>query len=145
SARAHARLQDTAAAAQDLQHAEKLINARTSLRLKASLANTRIFVADATDDAVAMESAARASMEANNAIGNQRGSFAALFNLGYALHAQGRALETIPVFNAVSRWARQQGDYPLDAYASYFLASVLSDTGLEQPAAELVEHLLAAS
>ena len=144
-ARAHARLLDSRAAKHELELASRLIAQHKLPQLQAMLTNARIFVADTDGDAQTMEAAARASLEANNAMGDQRGSFGALFNLGYALNAQGRGMQAIPLWNAAIQWARKQGDYPMQSLASYYLASTLAEAGLEDKAAALFEQLLVAA
>ena len=142
--RAHARLGHAEAAAKALRDARELVDAEALHDLEADLHNADIFVADGRGDYRALEQAARASLAANEAVGNERGSVGALFNIGYALVNQDRSIEALPLWARAWQWSRAHGDYALLSRAGYYIAATLYESGLgdlgDQVAAVLLDQ-----
>lgn len=140
--RTHARLGHAEAAEQALRDARELIDAGTLRDLEADLYNADIFVADGRGDYRALEQAARASLAANDAIGNERGSVGALFNIGYALVNQDRSIDALPLWARAWQWSRAHDDYALLARAGYYIAATLHESDLGELGDEIGATLL---
>ncbi|MGH8115855.1 MAG: tetratricopeptide repeat protein [Rhodanobacteraceae bacterium] len=136
-AQAEASLKHNDAARQSLETAGDLIDRNALHQLRPAFHCAEIFIANGRDDFADLEKAARASLAANQAIGDERGSTTAIFNVAYAMENMGRRVEALPLWSQAWQWARQHQDNALELRSGWYLASGLFNTGLDDRAAAI--------
>lgn len=144
-AQAQASLKQNDAALQSLAAARTLIDRNALVQLRPTLHGAEIFIANGRDDFAALEKAARASLAADQAIGDERGAATSLFNIAYAMENSGRRVEALPLWAQTWHWAREHQDGALEIWSGWYLASGLFNTGWDDRAATVNDAVLAAS
>ncbi len=130
AARANARLNHIDLAMKQYDQARVLIEKTRIRRLQPLLHNTMAFIADARNDPAASIAAARAELDADQALGKERSSAIASFNLAYALYSDDRPLEALPLLVRVWSWTGQHQDTALQAAAGTLMTSLLYERGV---------------
>lgn len=129
-ARTQARSKHVEDALQQYGKARELIE-KTPLRaLQPRLHNTMAFIANARNDAAAAITAARSELDADEALGNERGSSIAGFNLAYALSIDKQPLEALPLLVRTWNWSSRHHDDALQAAAGNLMTGLLYDRGV---------------
>jgi DNA-binding winged helix-turn-helix (wHTH) protein/TolB-like protein len=130
SANLRARLKQTALALQEYAQARTLVEKGPIHGLEPLLHNTMGYIADAQGDAAAGIAAARAELAADEALGRERSSAIASFNLAYALSNSDHPLEAVPLLARTWNWSSQHHDAALQIVTANLLATELYDMGV---------------
>ncbi|CAM5576765.1 winged helix-turn-helix domain-containing protein [Rhodanobacter lindaniclasticus] len=139
AARSHARLQHLDIALQQYEQARVLIE-QTPLRpLQPLLHNTMAFIANAKNDAAGAIDAARAELDADEALGNERSSNIAGFNLAYALSSDQRPLEALPLLVRTWNWSGEHHDDALQVATGNLMTSLLYDMGVYEEVRPVID------
>lgn len=141
AARINARLDHLDTARQQYDEARTLIEGRPIRALQPLLHNTMGFIANATSDRVAAIAAARAELAADEALGKERSSSIATFNLAYALAANGRVLEALPLLARTWNWSGRHQDADLQVAAGNLMTAQLYDMGLYREMLPLIDRV----
>ncbi|MBT2144575.1 MULTISPECIES: winged helix-turn-helix domain-containing protein [unclassified Rhodanobacter] len=139
AARINARTAHTGLARQQYEQARALIEKTPIRALQPELHNAMAYIANAKGDAAAGITAARAELDADEALGNARGSNIASFNLAYALSSNWRTPEALPLLVRTWNRAGRQHDGTLQVAAGNLLASLLYDTGVYREISPVVD------
>lgn len=145
AANALSRLKHNDDASRELAKARQLIERHDLPQLRKALHAAEVFAADSRSDFLALEQAARASLVASQALGDERSSTIALYNIAYAMENQGRRLQALPLWVRIRDWAHTHQDYHLEVGAAWYLASGLFNVGLVEPAERINAQVLAAA
>lgn len=130
AARSNARIQQTDTALKQYEQARVLIEQTPLRTLQPRLHNTMVFIASAKNDAAGAIAAARAELDADEALGNERNSNIAGFNLAYALYSDKRPLEALPLLIRTWNWSSQHHDDALQVATGELMAGLLYDMGV---------------
>lgn len=139
SANIHARLKQTTLALQEHAQARALVTQGTIRGLEPLLHNTAGYIADARGDTPAAIAAARAELAADEALGRERSSAIASFNLAYALSNSDHPLEGVPLLARTWNWSSQHHDAPLQVATANLLTTALYDLGAYEELRPLVD------
>lgn len=137
--RINVREQHVELALHQYEEARKLIERAPIPRLQPLLHNTMAFIADARHDPPAAIAAARAELAADEALGNERSSQIARFNLAYALSRNNHPLEALPLLTRVWSWSAQNHSAALQLAAGNTLVGLLYDMGLYEEIRPLID------
>jgi len=138
-ANVHARLAQTQLALQEYARAKALVEQGPIHALEPLLHNTMAYIADARGDTAAAIAAARAELAADEALGKERSSAIASFNLAYALSSGEHPLEGVPLLARTWNWSSRHHDAPLQVATANLLATVLYDMGVYQELRPVME------
>ncbi|MEI7036349.1 winged helix-turn-helix domain-containing protein [Fulvimonas yonginensis] len=129
TARIDARLGHPEAALRFLARARQVVDRHHLAQWRGSLANAQAFVAYARGDAEAGIAAAREQLQADEALGDERGAAIARFNLANALDDDRQPLQALPLLVSTWQWAATHREVPLQVAAGNLLASIVYDQG----------------
>lgn len=135
----HARLKQVQLALQEYAQAKALVEQGPLRALEPLLHNTMAYIADARGDTSAAIAAARAELAADEALGKERSSAIASFNLAYALSNSDHPLEGVPLLSRTWNWSSQHHDAPLQIATANLLATGLYDMGVYQELRPVIE------
>ena len=147
AARVQARLKHVDIAMKQFDQARELIEKTPIRSLQPRLHNTMAFIANARNDAAAAIAAARAELDADEMLGNERGSSIAGFNLAYALSTAKQPLEALPLLVRTWNWSSQHHDDALQIAAGNLMSALLYDMGVYEeirPVVDTTEQIAAA-
>lgn len=130
AARTQARRKQLDTALQQYAQARELIEKTPIRSLQPLLHNTMAFIANARNDPAAAIAAARAELDADEALGNERSSNIARFNLAYALSIDKQPLAALPLLVRTWNWSAQHHDDALQATAGNLMSGLLYDLGV---------------
>lgn len=139
SANLRARLKQTALALQEYAQARTLVEKAPIHGLEPLLHNTMGYIANAQGDAAAGIAAARAELAADEALGRERSSAIASFNLAYALSNTDHPLEGVPLLARTWNWSSQHHDAALQVATANLLATDLYDMGVYAEIRPIIE------
>jgi DNA-binding winged helix-turn-helix (wHTH) protein len=130
AANINARTEHVDTALQQYGQARTLVEKTPIRSLQPRLHNTMGFIANARKDSAAAIAAARAELDADEALGNERSSAIASFNLAYALQMDDRPLEATPLLIRTWRWSASHHDDALQVATGNLMTALLYDMGV---------------
>ncbi|MBN8728127.1 MAG: winged helix-turn-helix domain-containing protein [Xanthomonadales bacterium] len=141
-ARSRAALGEATQARADLARARTLIARHGLDHLERELLAARISIATVADDMAGVEAAAREAVVQNEAVGDERGTHVALFNVAWAMINQQRRGESLPILVRVWRWAAEHHDHAVRMRSGSQLAGALRNSGVVDAAERVYRDLL---
>jgi DNA-binding winged helix-turn-helix (wHTH) protein len=129
------------------EQASALIEKGPMRELQPRLYNTMAYIAKEKKDPAAAIAAARAELTADQALGKERSSMIASFNLAYALSRSDRPLDSLPLLAEVWNWGSQHHDDALQVAAGNLMTALLYDMGVYKeilPVIDITEQLASA-
>ncbi|MGB3747980.1 MAG: winged helix-turn-helix domain-containing protein [Rhodanobacter sp.] len=139
AARSNARIQQIDTALKQYEQARLLIEQTPLRTLEPRLHNTMAFIANAKNDAAGAIAAARAELDADEALGNERSSNIAGFNLAYALSTDQRPLEALPLLIRTWNWSDQHHDDALQVATANLMTALLYDLGVYEEVRPVID------
>ncbi len=139
AARSHARLQQTDTALKQYEQARALVEQTPLRSLQPKLHNTMAFIATARNDAAGAIAAARAELDADEALGNERSSNIAGFNLAWSLYSDQRPLEALPLLVRTWNWSGQHHDDALQVATGNLMTALLYDMGVYEEVLPVID------
>jgi DNA-binding winged helix-turn-helix (wHTH) protein len=139
AARSQARLKHVDAALRQYEQARALIEQTPLRSLQPKLHNTMAFIANARDDTAGAIAAARAELDADEALGNERSSNIAGFNLAYALSSDQRPLEALPLLIRTWNWSDQHHDDALQVATANLMTALFYDMGVYEEVRPVID------
>lgn len=139
AARSNARIQQIDTALKQYEQARLLIEQTPLRTLEPRLHNTMAFIANAKNDAAGAIAAARTELDADEALGNERSSNIAGFNLAYALSSDQQPLEALPLLIRTWNWSNQHHDDALQVATANLMTALLYDLGVYEEVRPVID------